>query len=197
MAAPSGPLMKLCVLHAEMTIRHKPGRAVELLHAELPPEDRACLQRSVVFAQNAAWQELVDYATETPLWRVAVYRDGPNHLQLSVEPVHSHLKKSAEDVWRIVRAALQSLDPKLLRLDVVDEPTTQVITRASVGLLPQTRRREFWLPMLIAIANGALFIAGGTDLATLRGAAPGLLAAAVALAVMMVDANRKKLIWHD
>jgi hypothetical protein len=114
-----------------------------------------------------------------------------------VEPVHGDLKRACAAMWRTVQQATDVLAPRLERLEVVDDATDQVVTRASVGLAPQIRRKEFWLPLPVGIANGVILAVSGTDAATVRATIPGFAAAGLALAVILVDAVRRTLVWHE
>lgn len=162
----------------------------------MPPENRACLERSLVFAQQPEWQELVAYATETPQWRVAVYADGSNQWQMVVEAVNGDLRSACQSLWRSTRKATRGMSPRLVRLEVLDEATAQVFLRGSVGVFPQVRRRELWLPLLVGLANCAIFVISGADSATLRGAIPGLVAGTIASVILVSDSIRKSLVWH-
>jgi hypothetical protein len=125
-----------------------------------------------------------------------VYGDGPQQWQMIVEPVHGDLRAACQSAWRSIRKSAGNLSPKLERLEVVDEATTQVVLRASTGLLPQIRRRELWLPVLVGVANAILLAVTGADSATLKGTLPGFVAAGVALLVILSDAIRERLVWH-
>ncbi|HEX4806275.1 MAG TPA: hypothetical protein VFU94_10255 [Conexibacter sp.] len=183
-------------MHAAITVTHKPGDFLGRLAVALPPEDRTCLSRSLVFAQRPEWQALVAFAAETPHWRIAIYADGADQWQMIVEPVHGELRVACQSVWRTILATVGELSPRLERLEIVDEATMQTLVRASVGLLPQMRRRELWLPLAVGVANAVVLVATGVDSATLHGAIPGLVAAGIALLVIILDAIRASLVWH-
>jgi hypothetical protein len=162
----------------------------------MPREDRSCLANSLVFGRDPSWQQLVLFATETPQWRLVLYAGGTNQLQLTIEPVQGDLRRACESVWSSVCRAGQGLRPVLDSLDIVDEGTTHVIGRGSVGLLPQGRRREFWAPIAISATTGVFVLATGADSAALRGAVPAFVAGLLSLGVMVIDTLRKKLVWH-
>jgi hypothetical protein len=184
-------------MHAELTITHEDGDVVGSLQNGLPPDNRAVLANSLVFGQNAVWQQLVAFATETPQWRLIVYQSGANELQMTIEPVQGNLRRSCESVWRTVRTSAGAMRPSLDRLDLVDEATTQVVARASVGFIPQVRRREFWPPTAIAIVSAIVLALDGLNDDTLRGTLAAFIGGTVALVFLTVDALRKKLVWHE
>ena len=183
-------------MHAQLTISHRPGDLLEPLRQSLPRENRDCLERSLVFGPASSWQNLVLFATETPQWRLVLHSVGTRQLQLTVEPVQGDLRRACESVWSSVCRAGNDLRPVLDSLDIVDEGTTHVIGRGSVGLLPQGRRREFWAPIGISVATAVFVLATGADGAALRGAVPSFIAGVLSLGVIAVDALRKKLVWH-
>lgn len=183
-------------MYGQITVTHAPGDFLAGLAAALPPDNRACLQRSLILSQQPAWQQLVAYAAETPQWRIAVYADGANQWQIIVESVYGELRTACQSLWRSVREAVGHLSPKLERLELLDEATNQILTRASVGLLPQLRRRELWLPLVVGVANAILLAATGADSAVVLGAIPGFAAAALALLAIIWDGMRRSLVWH-
>ena len=179
-----------------LTVTHKPGDFLGDLVGVLPADNRSCLGRSVLFAQSPQLHQLVKFATETLQWRLIVYADGANQWQMYVEPVHGDLRVACASVWRSVRTAARRLSPKLTRLKIVDQVSRQELTTANVGLLPQARRREFWLALSVGACNAMILAITGADDATLRGTVPGFVAAGVALLVIAWDATRKSLVWH-
>jgi hypothetical protein len=114
-----------------------------------------------------------------------------------VEPIHGDLKKACGSLWSTVQRSTRSLSPKLDRLEVIDDGTGQVVAQARTGLAPQVRRREFWLPLAVGLANGVVLATTGADTATIRATIPGFAAAAIALLFIVGDAVRKSLVWHD
>ena len=184
-------------MHARMSVTHKEGDFIGQLSAVLPADNRECLGRSPIFSADPKWQEMVAFATETPQWRVIVYSDGLNKWEVHVEPVHGDLKEACQSLWRTIRKGTSKLRPKLKSLDIVGEQTTIPVLRASVGLVPRARRRDFWLPALTGVSTAAVLVATEADDVAVRGAVPGLVLAAVGLILYVIDVSKRTLVWHD
>jgi hypothetical protein len=184
-------------LHAEFEIHHGDGDLVAALRASLPKEDRSALDRSLVFGGQPSWQEKVAFATETQQWRLVIFPTGARQLQLCLEPVQGGLKQSCESVWSTVRVCGAEFDPTLTALNIRDGTTMQVFSRASVGLAPQGKRREFWTPVAVAVVSIIALGLARAPSDSVLGAMPGFVAGIACVVVLLTDALRQKLVWHD
>ena len=135
------------------------------------------------------------FATETPEWRLIVYPDGTDQWQMIVEPVHGDLRASCESVWRSIQRGGRSLSPRLERLEIYDGTWTQALLRARVGLVPQLKGRDLWIPLIVGVVSAIVLAVSGADTGTVLGAIPGIAAAFASMVVIISDALRKKLVW--
>src|SRR3954447_24767460 len=128
------------------------------------------VDRSLAFAQYPQLHPIVAFATETPQWRLVACKGGATELQLFIESVQGGLKRGCESVWRSIRQDASDLEPKIEALELIDEATTQVIGTGSAGFIPQAKRRELWVPIVIAAVTVATVLAAGGSGDAVQGA---------------------------
>jgi hypothetical protein len=189
-------------MHGELTVRHKNGNLVASLQQDLGPHDALAVQTSIVLDDQPEIQALVEYATQTPAYRLLCWQNAPIELQAFVEPVgQGDIKEACQSVWDAIQESGKSLKPRLKRLDLTDETVGRELLVASTGFGARLGSRATLTALvvggasLITLAVGLFTFAANDRANLLSGAAPALLAAALALLWAILDVVRGRLAW--
>jgi hypothetical protein len=185
-------------MRAELVIEHQAGDPLVALRAAFGEHNAAALEQSSFARKSPRSAAAITYAGVGP-GLVLLAWPTEKQLYLYVESSGGRLRKSAADVWDIVRKGDPGLRAKLKSLVLFDEDANDTVVEANVGLLPNLRRPELFLTLATGAASAMWLVVAVTafdatgDL--VLGAIPALVAAILALVILAVDVRSKSLVW--
>jgi hypothetical protein len=190
-------------MRAELTILHQRGDAVAALSRAFGPHDPTALKRSVFAQKSPESAHSIAYAVFQPQLILLAWPT-PERLIVYVEADGGRLRWSSAQVWDGARRALKDLKPKLDSLVLLDEDKGDEIAAAAVGLAANVRRSEFIATGVTGIATAIVLVLAATrqlagfELSTdlMIGSIPALIAAIIALVILGMALQSKRLIWR-
>jgi hypothetical protein len=185
-------------MRAELVIEHETGDLLAALRAAFGAHDPSALQNSTFAKKSPRSAAAFEYAGMSPAMTVLAWST-QRELYLFVESSGGRLRRSAGDVWDIVRKGGSALHPKLKSLVLLDEDANDAVVEASVGLVPNLQRLELVLTFGTGAVSAAWLLvalpAFGATGDLVLGAIPAVLAAILALVVLVIDVKTQSLVW--
>jgi hypothetical protein len=190
-------------VHAELTIKHKPGDLIAGIANALPAHNPLVVENSVALAREEALWATVELAVETPGYRLLCWANTNIELQGFVEATgQADLKEACQTVWGAFRSAVPQLEPKLGRLEIADEVTGRPLMIALPGFGARLGQRETLTATVIGTVSLVLLLVGmatfgkHTKANLAAGAAPALISGGLAVLWAALDAARGRFVWR-